>query len=71
MGIMDDQTIQAHLDGLERMIPPEWSLYDLPHHDDLAGRFDSMRVHIKYLRFDVEACRRENQYLRQIIEKKG
>ena len=30
--------------------------------------FDQLRLHIKYMMFDLEATRRENRYLRQMID---
>ena len=38
--------------------------------DELEDSLDYLRVCIKYLLFDVEATRRENSYLRKIIEEK-
>lgn len=35
---------------------------------DLQESLDQLRVQIKYLLFDVEATRRENRYLRQLLE---
>ena len=35
---------------------------------DLQESLDYLRVAIKYLVFDVEATRRENHYLRQMLE---
>ncbi len=36
--------------------------------EDLDAMMDSMELLVKYLLFDIEATRRENKYLRQIIE---
>ena len=38
--------------------------------NELEDSLDYLRVCIKYLLFDVEATRRENSYLRKIIEDK-
>ncbi len=37
---------------------------------DLQDSLDYLRVTIKYLLFDLEATRRENSYLRKILEEK-
>lgn len=37
----------------------------------LQEMLDSLRLSIKYLVFDLEATRRENGYLRRIIEQSG
>jgi uncharacterized protein YfbU (UPF0304 family) len=39
--------------------------------DRLQESLDYLRVSIKYLLFDLEATRRENNYLRRIIEESG
>jgi chromosome segregation ATPase len=36
---------------------------------DLQESLDYLRLSIKYLVFDLEATRRENQYLRKLIDK--
>lgn len=38
---------------------------------DLQESLDYLRLSIKYLVFDLEATRRENQYLRKLLEKQG
>lgn len=38
---------------------------------DLQEALDYLRLSIKYLLFDLEATRRENQYLRKLLEKQG
>ncbi|QOI99235.1 MAG: hypothetical protein HRU70_01510 [Phycisphaeraceae bacterium] len=38
---------------------------------DLQESLDYLRLSIKYLVFDLEATRRENEYLRKLIEKQG
>ena len=38
---------------------------------DLQESLDYLRLSIKYLLFDLEATRRENQYLRKMIEEEG
>jgi len=38
---------------------------------DLQESLDYLRLSIKYLLFDLEATRRENQYLRKMIEDEG
>lgn len=35
---------------------------------DTEDVLDHLRVHIKYILFDLEASRRENRYLRQMLE---
>jgi len=35
----------------------------------LEESFDMLRLHIKYTVFDLEATRRENQYLKNFIKK--
>ena len=35
---------------------------------DLQGSLDYLRLAIKYMMFDLEATRRENSYLRQMLE---
>ena len=37
----------------------------------LQDNLDHLRLSIKYLVFDLEATRRENQYLRHILEETG
>ena len=39
--------------------------------DKLQGSLDYLRVSIKYLLFDLEATRRENAYLRKLVEDSG
>jgi hypothetical protein len=39
--------------------------------NDLQESLDYLRLSIKYLVFDLEATRRENQYLRKLLETKG
>jgi len=36
--------------------------------ESLEDSLDHLRLHIKYLMFDLEATRRENRYLRQMID---
>ena len=38
------------------------------HGGDLQESLDYLRLSIKYLVFDLEATRRENQYLRKLLE---
>ncbi|MBK7405700.1 MAG: transcriptional regulator [Phycisphaerales bacterium] len=38
---------------------------------DLQDSLDHLRLSVKYLVFDLEATRRENQYLRRLIEAQG
>ena len=38
------------------------------HGATLDGAIDQLRVHVKYLMFDLEASCRENRYLRQMLE---
>ena len=37
----------------------------------LQDSVDYLRVSIKYMLFDLEATRRENDYLKKLLEKKG
>jgi len=39
--------------------------------DRLQESFDYLRLGVKYLLFDLEATRRENTYLRKLLEDKG
>jgi len=36
--------------------------------DILAAQLDNIRLHIKYVMFDLESTRRENSYLKKILE---
>ena len=38
---------------------------------DLQESLDYLRLSIKYLMFDLEATRRENQFLRKMLEDRG
>ncbi len=38
---------------------------------ELQDSLDHLRLSVKYLVFDLEATRRENQYLRRLIEANG
>jgi hypothetical protein len=38
---------------------------------ELQDSLDHLRLSVKYLVFDLEATRRENQYLRRLIESHG
>ncbi len=47
----------------------------VPHLSQPSGRkvedvFDHLRLRVKYLTFDLEATRRENRYLRQMLERR-
>ena len=35
---------------------------------DLQDSMDHLRISVKYILFDLEATRRENQYLRKLLE---
>lgn len=39
--------------------------------NDLQESLDYLRLSVKYLVFDLEATRRENQYLRRLLERQG
>lgn len=41
---------------------------ELKDFDNLEDSLDFLRVCIKYLRFDLESTRRENRYLRKLLE---
>ncbi len=41
---------------------------ELKDFDELENSFDFLRVCLKYLRFDLESTRRENNYLRKLLE---
>ena len=36
--------------------------------NELQGSLDTLRLSVKYLVFDLEATRRENQYLRRLLD---
>ncbi len=38
---------------------------------ELQESLDYLRLSVKYLVFDLEATRRENQYLRRLLERQG
>ncbi|MCC6661217.1 MAG: hypothetical protein IT437_10060 [Phycisphaerales bacterium] len=38
---------------------------------DLQDSLDFLRLSVKYLVFDLEATRRENQYLRKLLDRQG
>jgi predicted nucleic acid-binding Zn-ribbon protein len=38
---------------------------------DLQEALDYLRLSVKYLVFDLEATRRENEYLRKLVESRG
>ena len=38
--------------------------------DNLQESLDYLRVSVKYLLFDLEATRRENEYLKKLLEEK-
>ncbi|MBM4107576.1 MAG: transcriptional regulator [Phycisphaerae bacterium] len=38
---------------------------------ELQEALDYLRLSVKYLVFDLEATRRENEYLRKLVESKG
>ena len=50
--------------------PPAPGMYqNVPQSEtDLADSLNQLRLQIKYLLFDLEATRRENRYLRQMLE---
>ncbi len=48
-------------DGNQGMYVPEMDA-------QIDGVIDQLRLQIKYLMFDLEASRRENRYLRQMLE---
>lgn len=39
--------------------------------NELTESLDYLRLSVKYLVFDLEATRRENQYLRKLLDQKG
>lgn len=39
--------------------------------NDLQEALDYLRLSVKYLVFDLEATRRENEYLRKLVESRG
>ncbi len=43
-------------------------VYVSEHGTTLEGAIDQLRIHVKYLMFDLEASCRENRYLRQMLE---
>jgi len=38
---------------------------------ELQSSLDYLRVAVKYMMFDIEATRRENKYLRKLLEDRG
>lgn len=56
LAAMADKTHQSH-EKLKKTVT------------DLQESMDYLRVAIKYLVFDLEATRRENQYLRDLLER--
>ena len=52
---------QASTEGL-------YNATSLDEKNDLSDCLDQLRVRVKYLMFDLEASRRENRYLRQMLE---
>ena len=59
---MNEKPVQgnkAGLDGMKDII------------DKMQESLDSLRLFIKYLLFDLEATKRENTYLRKLLDKKG
>lgn len=39
--------------------------------DQVRASLDLVRIHIKYMLFDIEATRRENLYLRQMLDQQN
>ena len=48
-------------EGVYQPHSPIWKL-------SIEDALDYLRLHVKYLVFDLEATRRENRYLRQMLE---
>jgi len=79
---MDEQTFQRKMAELierikelpERQGTPPRSAAESPNDDlkvsveELQESLDYLRLSVKYLVFDLEATRRENTYLRRLVE---
>ena len=64
---MDEVTLEARLAELEQLFGGDGPSVTTR---DASGspRLDRLRLRVKYLLFDLEATRRENRLLRQLLE---
>ena len=80
---MDEKMIRERLDEIAKAmsVPPSETKSPgshgsyLPHISGLVGQnveqlLDYLRLRAKYLSFDLEATRRENRYLRKMLERR-
>ena len=51
--------------------PQDWEQYRALAHRMVDESLDYLRLSIKYLVFDLEATRRENEYLRKLVQAQG
>ncbi|HUS93285.1 MAG TPA: hypothetical protein VM695_15615 [Phycisphaerae bacterium] len=78
---MNEAAVKEQVDGLIRSITgspladkPGGSLQSICHSElstekvSVESSLDFLRLQVKYLLFDLEATRRENRYLRQMLE---
>lgn len=63
----------AERDGLLRMAEETKTRHDRMKKtiSDLQESLDYLRLSVKYLVFDLEATRRENQYLRKLLDRQS
>lgn len=67
----DFEALQCELEILQSGIAAlVWVLSDADYRTptDSVAALDDIRMRIKYLRFDAEATRRENRYLRDLLD---
>ena len=61
---MDEKTIEQYVTDLERLAELEAEA-----DSDLQSRLETLRLRTVYLLFDLESSRRENQLLRELLER--
>ena len=78
---MNEAEIRVRLEDITRTVKA-WPLFTAPADDEHAGcpspgmtsegpineLIDHLRLQVNYMAFDLEATRRENRYLRQMLE---
>jgi hypothetical protein len=64
---------ESERDGLTRLAEETRSRHDRMRKTiaDLQESLDYLRLSVKYLVFDLEATRRENQYLRKLLDRQN
>jgi hypothetical protein len=62
------EQLNGSADARQKPASPEAGLYVPEGNLDADEVIDHLRIQIKYVMFDLEATRRENRYLRQMIE---